>query len=119
MVFLPNRRLVFLLIRGSSRFTALMADGQNGTRSMVKYLLNFLFVFLILSSFSFAKNDDTKLQSEYGYDLIHAPFFLRFAFEKEFTKDWQKSDYPEREAFLKDYETNLAAEQKKEQVEAK
>ena len=46
---------------------------------MSKYLLNFLFVFLILSSFSFAKDDDaklqTKLQEEFG-----AIFLTRLSF---------------------------------------
>ena len=86
---------------------------------MIKYLLNFLFVFLMLSSFSFAKDDDSKLQKEFGPDLSHAPFFLRFAFSKEFNKDWGKSDYSERKAFLTDYETNLTTKQKQEAVDAK
>ncbi len=90
---------------------------------MVKYLLNFLFVFLMLSSFSFANNDDAKLQAklqkEYGYDLTKAPFFLRFSYYKEFNKDWKKTDYPERLSFLEDYETRSAAEQAKEKAEAK
>jgi len=90
---------------------------------MVKYLLNFLFVFLMLSSFSFAQKDDAKLQvklqKEFGYDLTHVPFFLRFSYYKKFDKNWKESDYPERLAFLKNYETNLAAEQVKEKADAK
>ena len=80
---------------------------------MVKYLLNFLFVFLCYHHFLLPKHDDSKLQKEYGSDLTKAPFFLRFAFHKEFNKDWKKSDYSERKAFLTDYETNLAEEQAK------
>ena len=90
---------------------------------MIKYLLSFLFVFLMLSSFSFAKDDDaklqTKLQEEFGRDLTHAPFFLRFAYYKEFNKDWKKTDYLERKAFLTDYETELAAQQAQEKADAK
>ena len=89
---------------------------------MVKYSLKFLFVFLILSSLSFAQNDDAKmqakLQKEFGYDLTHAPFFLRFSYNKAFNKDWKESDYPERFGFLRDYEINLAAQQAKEKAEA-
>lgn len=89
---------------------------------MLKYLLNFLFVFLMLSSFSFANNGDTKLQAklqkEYGRDLTKAPFFLRFAYNKEFNKDWGKTDYPQRLSFLADYETKSAAEQAKEKADA-
>jgi hypothetical protein len=88
---------------------------------MVKYLLNFLCIFLFLSSLSFAKEafDEVFLQKEFGADLSHAPFFLRFAFSKEFNKDWKKTDYLERKVFLTDYENDLAAEQAKEKVDAK
>ena len=86
---------------------------------MSKYLLNFLFVFLMLSSFSFAKNEDAQLQKEFGNDLTKAPFFLRFAYSKEFNKDWKDTDYSERRAFLMDYETNLAAKQAQEKIDAK
>ena len=88
---------------------------------MVKYLLNFLCIFLFLSSLSFAKEafDEAFLQKEFGADLSHAPFFLRFAYSKEFNKDWKKTDYLERKAFLTEYETNLATDQAKEKAEAK
>jgi hypothetical protein len=88
---------------------------------MVKYLLNFLCIFLFLSSLSFAKEafDEAFLQKEFGDDLSHAPFFLRFAFNKEFNKDWGKSDYLERKIFLTNYETGLAVEQVKEKTDAK
>ena len=85
-------------------------------------VLSFLFVFLMLPSFSFAGNQDkqeAKLQKEFGHDLTHAPFFLRFAYYKEFDKDWKETDYLERKAFLGDYETQSAAEQAKEEAEAK
>ena len=86
---------------------------------MLKCLLFFLFAFLIVSSFSFAKDNEPELQKEFGHDLTHVPFFLRFAFNKEFNKDWKKSDYPERKAFLTKYEANVAAEQVKEEAEQK
>ena len=90
---------------------------------MLKYLLNSLFIFLMLSSFSLANNDEAKLQAklqkEFGHDLTHAPFFLRFAYYKEFDKDWKETDYLERKAFLGDYETQSAAEQAKEEADAK
>lgn len=91
---------------------------------MIKYLL--LFMFLTLSSFSFANNInndeaklEAKLQKEFGYDLTHVPFFLRFSFSKEFDKDWKDSDYLERKVFLADYEKNLAIKQAMEKAEAK
>ena len=88
---------------------------------MVKYF--FLFIFLALSSPSFANNDEAKLEAklekEFGHDLTHAPFFLRFAYYKEFDQDWKETDYMERKAFLEDYETQSAAEQAKEEAEAK
>lgn len=90
---------------------------------MAKYLLNLLFISLMLSSLALANNGDAKLQaklqSEYGADLTHAPFFLRFAFKKEFNKDWKKTDYLERKAYLTDYEMNLMAQQKQEKNEAR
>ena len=94
-----------------------MAGGKPGNLFMVKYLLNFLLIFSLLSVSAFAKNEDAKLQEEFGSDLTHVPFFLRFAFSKEFNKDWKKSNYPQREAFLRDYESNLAAQQKQEKIE--
>ncbi len=87
---------------------------------MLKLLFSFLFIFLFLSTFSEAKDGiDLKLKQEYGDDLSHAPFFLRFAFLKAYNKDWKESIYPERESFLKDYELNLSLEQKQEKEEAK
>ena len=67
---------------------------------MIKYLLNILVVFLMLSSFCFAKNDDNGLQKEYGTDLTKAPFFLRFNFYNEYKKDWEESSYAERKDFM-------------------
>jgi len=94
---------------------------------MVNYFLNFLFIFLMLSSFSHASDDNTKaenkleakIQNEFGYDLTHVPFFLRFAYDKQFNKDWKDTDYPQRKAFLIDYENNLAEERAKYKEEAK
>ena len=42
---------------------------------MVKFVWSFLLIFFILTPFSFA-NSDAKLQSQYGQDLTHAPFFF-------------------------------------------
>jgi hypothetical protein len=88
---------------------------------MVRYFLNPLFVFLMLSTFAFAaaKYDDTKLQAEFGKDLTKAPFYLRYAYTQKFNRDWGKTDYAQREAFLKDYEINLAKNQAKQRAEAK
>jgi hypothetical protein len=86
---------------------------------MIKYLLNILVIFLMLSSFGFAKNDDVDLQKEYGPDLNKAPFFLRFNFYREYKKDWKDSFYPERRDFLTAYQEKSIAEQKKEKDEAK
>jgi hypothetical protein len=101
-----------------------MAAGKVGGRIMINLLLKFLMVFMLLSSFSFADNsDDTKLeaklQKEYGYALTHVPFFLRFAYFKEFDKPWTETNYPEREAFLADYVVNITAEKAKEKADAK
>lgn len=86
---------------------------------MVKLLLNLLFVLLILSSLAFARNIEGKLKSEFGPDLTKAPFFLRFSFSREYGKDWKKSFYAERKAFLSEYENNLTAQQARDKVEAK
>ena len=71
----------------------------------------------MLSTLAFAKDDDTKLQSEFGQDLTHAPFFLRYSFFKHFNKDWKESKYEERRSFLADYEEKVLVEQNKEQEE--
>jgi hypothetical protein len=81
---------------------------------MVRYLRITLFVFLMLSSFAFAKTDEAKLKSEFGDDLTKAPFFLRFSFQKEFNKDWNDTDYAERKAFLAGYDASVGTEQVKD-----
>jgi hypothetical protein len=87
---------------------------------MVKYPLLVLLVFMMLSSVSFAAvYDDTKLKQEYGQDLTKAPFFLRFAYTKEYNKDWANTDFDERESFLKEYEANLLKQQAQDKVDAK
>jgi len=86
---------------------------------MVKYLLNSLIIFLMLSSFSFARDNDAALQQEYGPDLTKAPFFLRFAFEKQTNIDWGKSYYSDRKAFLTNYEANLDAQRVQEKADAR
>lgn len=86
---------------------------------MVKYISNFLFIFLILTSLSFAKDDDSKLKREYGQDLTHVPFFLRFDFSKKYGIDWKDTYYAQRRVFLKDYDISYEAEQKKEKAEAR
>jgi len=60
-----------------------------------------------------------KLQKDYGNNLVHVPFFLRFAFKRNFNKEWDKSDYAERKVFLIAYETDLEASQARDKEEAK
>ena len=110
---------VILPIRDSNKFIALMGVGKNGRLFMVKHLLIFLFLFFMLSSFSFAKDDDAKLKKEYGQDLTHVPYFLRFSFYEKYHRDWKETYYTERKFFLTNYETNLAADQAKEKAEVK
>ncbi len=86
---------------------------------MAKYFLYLIFVFLSLTSFSYANSDEIKLQKEFGKDLTHAPFFLRFSFYKKFNKDWKQTDYPERKFFLMDYENDLVIAKAKEKAEAR
>ncbi len=86
---------------------------------MVKSFLNFLVIFLMLATFACARNDDSKLKNEFGPDLTHAPFFLRFSFLKEYSKDWKNSNYTERKSFLTHYENNVAAALAKEKADAK
>ena len=86
---------------------------------MFKYLVNFLFVFLIFSSFSFAKENDAQLQGQFGKDLTKVPFFMRYSFLKKNNEDWKDSTYSERKAFLRKYEANVAAEEAKQKAEAK
>jgi len=82
---------------------------------MIKKFIAFLFIFSMLSSFSYAANDDAKwtarLQKDYGRDLTKAPYFLRFSFEKSFNKTWKESFFYERRIFLENYETELARDQ--------
>ena len=77
----------------------------------------------MLSSWSFARNDDARLaaqiKNEFGQDLTKAPYFLRFAFQKAFSKKWENSYYYERKEFLIRYEKDLAANKAKEKAEAK
>ena len=86
---------------------------------MARFFISVLFLIFILTSFAFAKQDLVKLQNEFGYDLTKAPFFLRFAYYKEFNKDWKKTDYDERLSFLTDYEDGLAQQQAREKALAK
>ena len=99
-----------------------MAVGKNGRRSMDKCILIFLLAYLILIPLSLAKDktvDLATLQNEYGYDLTKAPFFLRFTYQKQFKRDWKKTDFSQRESFLIDYEVNLAQQHKLENEEIK
>jgi len=100
-----------------------MAVGKSGRRPMVKCLLSFILMFSILSSQSWANSDDTKellkLQKEYGYELYQVPFFIRFAYNKRYNKLWSDSYFFERKSFLIDYETQEAAEQRQDKIDAK
>ncbi|MDE2223504.1 MAG: hypothetical protein KGK03_10600 [Candidatus Omnitrophica bacterium] len=85
---------------------------------MIRYVL---IILLILPSFSLsalARDPDAKLKSEYGNDLTHVPFFLRYSFLKTYNKDWYNSLYTERLDFLRDYETNVAAQKARDKAEA-
>lgn len=88
---------------------------------MYKFLVNILLFFILITSISYAKtrNEDAKLQTEYGYDLTHVPFFLRYDYESKYHKYWSKTYYLDRKYFLLDYETNLAVEKLKNKAEAK
>ena len=95
-------------------------DGKNGKKIMVKCLINFILIFIILTSSSLAKKiTDTDLQNEYGRDLTHVPFFLRNAYYLKYHVDWKSTYFTERKVFLRAYDTNLAAEQVKEKALAK
>ena len=83
---------------------------------MCKYLLNLLIIFLMLSSVSFAKGYDTKIKEEFGKDLTHAPFTLRFSFSKKYHKEWKESTFAERRAYLTAYE--IGVDQDKAQTRA-
>lgn len=99
-----------------------MAAGRRGKVLMLKKSLIFIIILLVLSSTSYGKTDEEKylpgLQKEYGRDLTHTPFFLRFSFQKEFNKLWKESNYPEREYFLLMYVKNIDEENKKEKDKA-
>ena len=88
---------------------------------MLRYLLSFLFIFLMLSTLAIAKksNIEAVLHNEYGADLTHAPFFLRYSFHKQYKKDWKDSTYSQRRDFLANYESNIDAEQAQEKADAK
>ena len=86
---------------------------------MVKTLLQSLFIFLILSTFSFAKDSDAKLKNEFGSDLTRAPFSVRYSFLRQYDKEWDESNYNERKTFLTNYKANSDAQQQKEKADAK
>jgi len=74
---------------------------------MVKNILSIFILFLMLSSVSFAKGYDSKIKEEFGKDLTHAPFTLRFAFSKRYHIDWKQSTFAERRTFLTNYEIGV------------
>jgi|GEM_PF-2199348 len=86
---------------------------------MVKYIIISILLLLVLPSFSYAKDDDSKLKQEYGQDLTKAPFFLRFSYGREFNKEWDQTTYKERKAYLKDYDTKVANQQAQDKADAK
>lgn len=86
---------------------------------MVRFLLNFLLIFFMISSFSFARNDDSQYTKEFGPDLNKVPYVLRYAYEKKYNKSWKDTYFYERKAFIKDYEYNLTLQRAKEKAEAK
>jgi len=94
-----------------------MAGGKSGGLCMVKYL--FLFVFVMLTTSSYAKDEDAQLKRDFGPRLTQAPFFLRYAFQKKFDKNWRDTDFAEREFFLRNYEKNLASDRAEEKAELK
>ena len=73
----------------------------------------------MMASLSFARNIEAQLKQEFGQDLSHAPFFLRFSFLKQYGMDWKESSYSERKNFLTRYENGVAAELAQEKAEAK
>lgn len=95
-----------------------MAAGKGGKQPMLRYLLSFAIIFSMVTSYSFAKNDDASLQNEYGQDLTQAPFFLRFAYQRKYDKDWSKTTYTERKVYLKDYETGLVKQKAQDKADA-
>jgi len=84
---------------------------------MVKKVFNLLLVSLMLASSAYAS--DAKLKSEYGQDLTHAPFIIRYAFYNELHEEWGKSDYAQRKAFLTNYDRKLKEEQRLDKAEAR
>jgi len=96
-----------------------MVAGKNGKRPMVKYLFNSLLIFFFLSSISLASNIDTELKNEFGADLTHVPFFLRYSFGQHYNEDWKDSTYSERKSFLIRYEDNLKKQKAQDIQDAK
>ena len=86
---------------------------------MVKNLLNLILILLMLSSVSFAMGYDSKIKEEFGKDLTHAPFTLRFSFSKKYHKDWKQSSFAERKAFLTAYEIGLAQDAAQARAQAR
>ncbi len=86
---------------------------------MVKYLLSFFVIFFLLPSFSWGKNADAKLKSEYGTDLTHAPFVARFAFQNKYGKDWKNTSYDERKDFLSAFDAGIAQDTAEAKADAR
>ncbi len=88
----------------------------------------FLFLFLMAPSLAFsnmsreekqAAQQEEQLKQEFGPDLTHVPFYLRYSFARHNNASWESSTYSERKAFLIKYEEGVAAQEQKQKEEAK
>jgi DNA anti-recombination protein RmuC len=79
-------------------------------------LLPLLITSLTLTSICFADNSN-KLKSAYGPTLKNVPFVVKYKFERETKRYWDKSSYAQREAFLNSF--IIRVEQERVQDEAR
>ena len=77
----------------------------------------FLLALMLISTLSFAA-DKIDL-SEHGKDLMKAPFTIRYAFYKEYHKDWVHSIYSERNTFLTKWHKKQIADAKAAAIKAR
>lgn len=85
---------------------------------MNKIVFSFLVLFMASNVALAGKIKEPDL-SEHGKDLRKASFPVRHNFNKAYLKDWGRSTFSERKAFLIKWHNQLIEEEKKAQVQAK
>ena len=78
---------------------------------MLKILLCLLMTLPLFASRSFAVVTEFTVKQRYGLDLTKAQFFLRYAFQRKYKRDWYHGTYAQRREFLMAYDRTLEKEE--------